>query len=142
MTAGAPHNGSILVPVSLGEVVDKLTILSIKEEMIADEDKRANVREELRVLGEAYRAHVGTPSAAVVAATERLTAINRKLWAIEDDIRDCERRGDFGPEFVKLARSVYFTNDDRMRVKREINALLGSHLIEEKSYADYGTGPV
>jgi hypothetical protein len=142
MAAGTPQQDSILVPVSLGEVVDKLTILRIKASKITDADKLQNVRAELDALDAAYRAHVGAPSADVEAATERLLQVNQKLWAIEDDIRECERRGDFGPDFVRLARSVYFTNDDRMRLKREINGLLGSALVEEKSYSDYGNGPV
>lgn len=132
--------GLFLVPVSVGEVVDKITILQIKEREISDPAKLANVREELRVLRDAYRGHVGEPGTQVEDLTARLLEVNRKLWDIEDDIRDCERARDFGEKFVALARAVYFTNDERARLKREINVALGSRLVEEKSYADYGTG--
>lgn len=126
----------IEVPVSAGELVDKVTILEIKSERIADPAKLANVRRELAGLGEILR-----PMLAKVSALERskasLRAINETLWQIEDDIRDCERRKDFGPRFVELARSVYRTNDKRAAAKREVDALVGSEIVEEKSYASY-----
>ena len=126
----------IEVPVSAGELVDKVTILEIQSERIADPAKLANVRRELAGLGEILR-----PMLAKVPALERskesLRAINEMLWQIEDDIRDCERRKDFGPRFVELARSVYRTNDQRSAAKREVDTLLGSEIVEEKSYASY-----
>ena len=126
----------IEVPVSAGELVDKVTILEIKSERIADPAKLANVRRELAGLGEILR-----PMLAKTPALERskasLRTINETLWQIEDDIRDCERRKDFGPRFVELARSVYRTNDKRAAAKREVDALVGSEIVEEKSYASY-----
>ena len=126
----------IEVPVSAGELVDKVTILEIKSERIADPAKLANVRRELAGLGEILR-----PMLANTPALERskasLRTINETLWQIEDDIRDCERRKDFGPRFVELARDVYRTNDKRAAAKREVDALVGSEIVEEKSYASY-----
>lgn len=130
-----------LAPVSIGEAVDKITILRIKQAEIRDESKLANVGKELSALQAIYLNHVGTISEAVEALTAELQSVNQKLWVIEDDIRDCERNQDFGPNFVELARAVYFTNDERARLKREINVALGSELVEEKSYADYRVTP-
>lgn len=127
---------SVLVPVSWGEVIDKITILEIKAERIADAAKLANITNELdelvAVREREFPAHV---QLAVLAA--ELKAINEKLWVVEDDIRDCERAKDFGAKFVELARAVYYTNDERAAVKRKINDLLGSALVEEKSYQPY-----
>jgi len=127
---------SALTPVSWGELVDKFTILVIKSERIQDPAKVKNVRVEMDalqpLLEEARRA-----SAELQALETRLKGINEKLWEIEDDIRDCERQKDFGPRFVELARSVYFTNDERAAVKRLINEALGSAIVEEKSYQAY-----
>lgn len=127
---------SVLVPVSWGEVIDKITILEIKAERIADAAKLANITKELdelvAVREREFPAHVRL---AVLAA--ELKAINEKLWVVEDDIRDCERAKDFGAKFVELARTVYYTNDERAAVKRKINDLLGSALVEEKSYQPY-----
>ncbi len=126
----------LMVPVSPGEVIDKLTILELKSERIADPARLANVRHELSVLA---RVAAVLPGGADLAALRaELAAINATLWRIEDDIRLSEARRDFGPDFVALARSVYRTNDQRAEVKRRINLLLGSALIEEKSYADAG----
>lgn len=126
----------IEVPVSAGELVDKVTILEIKSERITDASKVANVRRELSHLSGILK-----PMLASTPALERhkaaLRAINETLWQIEDDIRDCERKKDFGPRFIELARSVYRSNDKRAGAKREIDALLGSELVEEKSYASY-----
>ncbi|KAA9006734.1 DUF6165 family protein [Histidinibacterium aquaticum] len=126
----------IRIPVSPGELIDKLTILRIKSERISDTDKLANVRHEEAALAAA--AKVLPESKELSALRDRLLAINEELWDIEDGIRDCERAGDFGAEFVRLARAVYLTNDRRAEVKKAINLLLGSALVEEKSYADYG----
>ncbi len=127
---------SVLTGVSWGELIDKYTILAIKAERIREPAKLKNIRTEMESLTGAHgRAH-GLNSG-LAAAEARLKAINEKLWDIEDAIRDCERSKDFGPRFVELARSVYFTNDERSDVKREINGLLGSSLVEEKSYQPY-----
>ena len=125
----------IEVPVSWGELIDKITILEIKAERIADADKRANVGRELALLQDrlaAAPAHAG-----VAALTQALKTVNTALWEIEDDIRDCERDGDFGPRFVELARAVYRTNDRRAALKRDLNDALGSAITEEKSYRPY-----
>ena len=126
---------TVKIEVAPGELVDKLTILDIKLERIADVEKRRNVSLERRVLAEAFE-HLEA-SSSITGLKERLRRVNEALWAIEDDIRDCERRGDFGAAFVTLARAVYKTNDERAEVKRAINLALGSRLIEEKSYSSY-----
>lgn len=125
---------ALLAPISAGELIDKITILRIKAERIAAE-KRPNVRHELEQL-EALAARE-LAAVDLVALTAELTAINAGLWDIEDGKRDCERRGDFGPAFVALARSVYIENDRRAAVKRRINDAAGSDIVEEKSYAPY-----
>ena len=127
---------SIAVAVSAGELIDKITILEIKSERIADAAKLANVRHELETLDAARREAV-TPSPGLDELTAGLKAVNERLWQIEDDIRDCERNGDFGPRFVELARAVYVNNDERAALKRRINEILGSDIVEEKSYAAY-----
>lgn len=123
----------ILVPVSPGELIDKITILEIKAARIADPAKRANVVRELALLAAARDAHV-TVDAAVAGWTDQLRAVNAALWQVEDDLRAAEARGDFGAAFVAMARSVYQTNDRRAALKRAINDHLGSALVEEKSY--------
>ena len=130
----------LLVPVSYGELLDKIAILQIKSERIADPAKVANVRRELAALEKTWLAH---PAAVQDIARLRadLKAVNERLWDIEDDIRDKERAKAFDEEFIRLARSVYVQNDERARLKREINTALGSEFVEEKSYADYGAGP-
>jgi len=127
----------ILVPTAPGELIDKLTILRLKEERILDASKVANVRIERAALMETVKAHVPSNDA-LDTLWEELYQINADLWVIEDDIRDCERAKDFGETFIKLARAVYITNDRRADVKKKINLLLGSALIEEKSYSDHG----
>jgi hypothetical protein len=126
----------ILVEVAPGELIDKITILEIKSERMEDPNKVKNVRIELQVLADARDAAV-PPSEELVRLTAELKSVNEALWEIEDRIRDCERAKDFGPEFIELARSVYRSNDRRAAAKREINDLLGSKIIEEKSYAAY-----
>ena len=123
-----------LVPISWGELLDKIGILEIKRERIRDAAAQANVLNELRLLERAVEPVAG--AWAVVALRARLKSVNERLWEIEDGIREKEREGDFGEDFVALARSVYQRNDERAAIKREINLLLGSDLIEEKSYAD------
>jgi hypothetical protein len=121
------------VPVSWGELLDKITILEIKEERIADPAARANVRRELGLLRQIAAPGLDDPSAGRLLAS--LRRVNERLWDIEDDIRSKEAQGDFGPEFVALARAVYKTNDARALLKKELNVLLQSELVEEKSYA-------
>jgi cob(I)alamin adenosyltransferase len=126
----------LLVPVSWGELIDKITILEIKVERIGKRDALANVRREL----DALNAVVGENAprrAGVARLKSALRKINLALWEIEDEIRLKERAGTFDAGFVELARAVYRTNDRRARVKREINDLLGSELVEEKHYARY-----
>jgi hypothetical protein len=126
----------IHVPVSPGELLDKLTILRIKSRRMSDPAKLENVRVELAALEQTW--HTSPYSQADVSADiEALQRVNERLWAIEDEIRDKERAQDFGADFVRLARAVYFENDERAAIKRRINLNLGSSIVEEKSYADY-----
>lgn len=129
----------ILVPVSFGELLDKIAILQIKSERMSDPAKLANVRNELSALEKTWMAH---PAAGqdIVALRAELKAVNERLWVIEDDIRLKEKAQAFDEEFIQLARSVYFQNDIRARVKKDINLALGSAYVEEKSYQDYGSG--
>lgn len=129
----------LLVPTSPGELIDKLTILRLKSEKITDTTKLTHVKHEQSVLQKvADEAIPG--SAALEALWGELYEINADLWAIEDDIRACDARGDFGAAFIALARAVYVTNDRRAGVKKQINLLLGSDLVEEKSYQEHGQG--
>jgi hypothetical protein len=127
---------AVMIPVSWGELFDKVTILQIKSERMQDEDKLANVRRELAELEKVLQT-AGTLAPDVVSAMDELRIANSKLWDIEDDIRDCEREQRFDEEFVRLARAVYYTNDERAALKKRINLLMGSELVEEKSYASY-----
>jgi len=127
---------SVSVPVAPGELIDKITILEIKLERIEAETKLANIKKELDVLTQACNEAV-PKSEKLIQLTIELKKINEILWEIEDKIRGCERIKDFGDTFIKLARAVYVTNDKRMKVKRAINDLLGSQIIEEKSYTAY-----
>lgn len=126
----------ISIPVSWGELLDKITILDIKNERIDDAAKRDNVLRELTALNEVVARHGALPDGAA-GLIDELRSINAALWDIEDDIRDCERDRDFGGRFVELARAVYHTNDRRAAAKRALNELLGSELVEEKSYQPY-----
>lgn len=127
---------TILAPISAGELIDKITILRVKAERIGDPAKEANVRKELALL-EGIAAEALTPSPELDRLTRELTAINAALWDIEDGKRACERAKAFGEAFVALARRVYMDNDKRAAVKREINELAGSDIVEEKSYRPY-----
>jgi len=127
---------SLSVEISPGELIDKITILDIKRQRITDAAKLANVEREWTALTAARDGAVKS-SGELDRLTAELKRVNERLWQIEDDIRDCERRKDFGRKFVELARSVYKNNDRRAELKREINVLLGSRLSEEKSYAAY-----
>ena len=127
---------AILVEIAPGELIDKITILEIKAEQITDAAKLANVRTELGILA-AARDQAIARSAQLNEFTSQLKQVNQALWDIEDDIRLCEKAKDFGPKFIELARSVYFQNDRRAAVKRQIKELLGSRIIEEKAYQPY-----
>lgn len=126
----------IKVPVSFGEVLDKITILEIKSERIKDEAKLKNVRLELDELSATWDEAV-TDQSAIADLREQLKAVNEELWVIEDDIRDQEAAQDFGNRFIELARAVYVTNDKRAAIKKDVNLALGSRFVEEKSYQDY-----
>ncbi|MGN2250575.1 DUF6165 family protein [Frateuria edaphi] len=126
----------IQVPVSYGELIDKITILEIKSRQISDPAKLANVRNELDLLNATW-ANDAASQTDIGDERARLLAVNEALWDIEDRIRLKEKAQAFDAEFVELARSVYFRNDVRAAVKREINLKLGSQLVEEKSYQDY-----
>jgi hypothetical protein len=123
------------VPVSWGELVDKITILQIKSERIAARDARANVARELASLSRV----AGDAIDGVTPLIAQLRAVNEELWEIEDKIREREAEGDFGQRFVQLARAVYKKNDLRAAIKRRINDALGSELVEEKSYAGWAS---
>ena len=126
----------IKVPVSFGEVLDKITILEIKSERIKDNAKLKNVKLELNELNATWTDAVSDQSA-IAQLRQQLKAVNEELWVIEDDIRDQEADQDFGARFIALARAVYVTNDKRASLKKDINLALGSRFVEEKSYQDY-----
>ncbi len=126
----------ITVPVSPGELLDKITILRIKSQRIHDAAKVANVRLELDALQSTWTRSVYA-GADIGADIEALMGVNERLWVIEDDIRDKERAKAFDAEFIRLARAVYVQNDERAAIKRRINLKLGSTLVEEKSYRGY-----
>ena len=129
----------ISAPVSPGELIDKITILEIKQERIKDVDKVKNVNLELELLESLWDGSVYQSSALVVKKRAELKSINEELWVIEDDLRLKESKSEYDQDFIELARSVYLTNDRRASVKREINLGVGSKLIEEKSYQDYSS---
>ena len=126
----------ILAPVSFGELLDKIAILQIKAERMSDPEKVANVRKELDALSATWLEHPAA-QAQIPELRADLKAVNERLWEIEDDIRACEHRQCFDEEFIRLARAVYFENDERARIKKQINLALGSAYVEEKSYKDY-----
>ena len=126
----------ILIPISPGELLDKITILQIKSERIADATKVANVKTELGMLEQVWRETVDDDEQ-IRALTSELKSINEALWEIEDDIRDEERNRRFGERFIELARAVYVTNDERANAKKKVNLHLNSSIVEEKSYQDY-----
>jgi len=127
---------NIQVPVSPGEVLDKITILEIKSERMTDPEKVANVRTELALLQDVWSSNI-KDSETIQGLHAQLKQINEALWEIEDDIRDKERAKEFDDRFIELARAVYVTNDRRSQVKKELNLHLGSDIVEEKSYQDY-----
>ena len=125
----------INTPISLGELVDKISILIIKQKNITDETKLDHVKKELDFLQKTLMNYVQKEE--INNFLENLININSKLWNIEDDIRECERKKLFDKTFIDLARSVYFTNDERAKVKNDINKTFGSELVEVKSYEEY-----
>jgi hypothetical protein len=130
----------ILVPLSPGELLDKITILRIKVVRITDPAKVANVRLELNLLEKTWR-DAGCAAFDVAREERALQAVNERLWDVEDLIRDKEAKQTFDREFIDLARAVYVSNDERAAIKKRINLQLGSRLVEEKSYKPYGPGP-
>ena len=126
----------ILIPASAGELIDKITILEIKLKNIVDPVKNRNVSIELEALSKCFEENI-IQSNEIEELKTNLKKVNSALWNIEDDIRKCEQAGEFGEQFLELARSVYRQNDKRAALKKEINIMLGSSIIEEKSYADY-----
>jgi len=127
---------TIKVEISYGEFLDKLSILEIKSERIDDAAKLENVNRELALLRKLWAADPQS-SVDIEAEMAEMKAINETLWAIEDDIREQERARCFDEEFIRLARAVYYRNDERAEIKQRLNKKLGSELVEEKSYADY-----
>ncbi len=123
----------LMLPASIGELFDRISILELKEHHIADTKKLSNVRQELKLLRET-EFRLGLAVSELESVRRELAEVNAALWAIEDEIRDCERQGDFGPRFIELARSVYHQNDRRAALKYRLNQLCGSSLVEEKSY--------
>ena len=128
----------IKVPVSPGELLDKITILRIKSQRMSDPAKLSNVRLELRSLEDTWNSSAYA-SINIDADVAALLSVNERLWVIEDDIRDKERAQAFDAEFTRLARAVYVENDERAAIKRRINTRLGSRIVEEKSYREYKT---
>ena len=126
----------IVAEISVGELIDKITILEIKSERIDDPAKLANVRYELNTLNNTLASELGTLDG-LNEVQQALKSVNERLWELEDDIRDCERRDDFGADFIAAARAIYRTNDERAALKMKLNQLAGSSVVEEKSYGDY-----
>ncbi len=125
-----------MIEVGAGELIDKITILKIKAERMTDAAKLRNVKHELDVLSKACAQHLA-PSQELDRLENALRKVNEDLWVIEDDIRACEAVRDFGPKFIELARSVYVQNDLRAKLKKSINELSGSSIVEEKSYTEF-----
>ena len=125
----------INTPISLGELVDKISILMIKKKNISDSIKLQHVNKELEFLQKTLKKYISEDE--INKFLLKLVNINSKLWDIEDDIRECERKKSFDQTFIDLARSVYFTNDERAKVKNDINKTFGSELVEVKSYEEY-----
>lgn len=136
MQTGTQNRSLITAQISAGELVDKITILEIKCENVTNLAQKRNVERELSHLT-TVREKTLAHSHELTELTNRLREINRQLWKVEDDIRMCERDKDFGERFIGLARAVYQTNDRRSEIKRNINQLVGSQIVEEKLYADY-----
>lgn len=131
-----PTTDKILAEISVGELVDKITILEIKQKHIEDKNSLSLVNKELNSLKGTLDQNIVSEDSFLKLVYE-LKSINQTLWNVEDDIRDCERNKDFGEKFIELARKVYFTNDKRAKIKKEINRLTNSSIEEVKSYQDY-----
>jgi len=129
-------NQEIMIPVSIGELIDKITILEIKKSRISDKAKLLNINHELNALMNIY-SKIKSNDGKITSLKEQLKKINSLLWDIEDEKRNHERLKNFDQSFVKLARSVYIENDNRAKIKKEINILLNSGIVEEKSYSQY-----
>jgi hypothetical protein len=127
----------ILVPISVGELIDKITILELKSERIANARQLENIARELAALRAVRLGEI----AGLARLASELKRVNAELWEIEDAIRDCDARGDFGATFIELARAIYRLNDERSRVKKAINIASGSRLVEEKSYKSFQQEP-
>ena len=127
---------SVEITVPYGELFDKISILEIKQSKVVNADQRINIENELNVLNR-VRATIVPDNFKIDDLIEGLTDVNKRLWNIEDQLRDCERRQDFSETFIELARSVYWLNDRRAELKRELNSRLGSELVEEKIYNEY-----
>lgn len=134
MQAMQVRRRSITAPIAVGELIDKITILEIKAERIADPAKLHNINAELKLLSD-IKSAAGLDTPDMKPLAEELKTVNAALWDIEDEIRELEVRGDFGERFIALARNVYLTNDRRSRMKQAINLKYGSEIVEEKSYA-------
>ena len=135
-TAEPESMNEIQIPISPGELLDKITILQIKAERISDPTKVANVKTELDLLSTIWNETVVADNE-LSALTAELKSVNEALWEIEDNIRDEERNKRFGERFIELARAVYVTNDERANAKKKVNLHLNSTIVEEKSYQDY-----
>ena len=131
-----PDGATILIPISPGELLDRLSILDLKLRLITDPAKQANVAREHAMLLQIRNETIPTDGDVILEAA-RLAEVNRQLWIVEDDLRDLERQSRFDADFIALARSVYRLNDARADAKKRINLILGSTIVEEKSYADY-----
>ena len=129
-------NDEITVPVSSGELIDKISILKIKKNKITNKSKLRNIKKELFLLNKIYKNNF-KKNKKLLLYEKKLININKKLWDIEDKIRLLESKRNFNQEFIKLARAVYINNDERSQIKKKINQLTGSNLIEEKSYKSY-----
>ncbi|WP_338664625.1 hypothetical protein VQH23_05520 [Pararoseomonas sp. SCSIO 73927] len=127
----------VLVPTSIGELIDKITILELKARFVSDPLKLSNVRLELNALSAIFCPIQAAAPEGTTELIDQLRRVNETLWVVEDDIRDRERLKDFGDEFIRLARAVYFTNDERATLKKKLNIMLGSKFVEEKSYKDF-----
>ena len=126
----------INTPISLGELIDKITILQIKKKNVHNVKKQKLINKELTLLKTTLKKSI-KPNKDIKVYLNKLIVANTKLWKIEDDIRECERKKNFGKEFIKLARAVYFTNDERSKIKFTINKKFGSKIVEVKSYKKY-----
>ena len=126
----------INVPISTGELIDKITILEIKKNKLKNVEKIQNVKKELNLLNQIYL-KIMTKNKKIETIEKQLKKINLQLWDIEESIRDCERRNDFGEDFIELSRKIYIKNDLRYNIKNEINKASSSKIFEEKSYSKY-----